>query len=233
MHQNSTMYIFVNLKEKTITLDVEPFDTIAQIKEKIQDKEGVNPDRQELRMFKPKAGFIALEIGQTLSHYDIQPETTLSLFFQSSVQIYIKTLTGEGNLTIGVEHSDTIERVKQKIQDELGIPYYQQQLMFAGNQLDDGSTLSDCHIQTESTLDLVLHGSMRILIEFASKSFNVDVDPSDTIELVKAKIFLQAGIPPAPQALIFDKKLVKDEQLLSDYSIQNDSSLLLVLRRCG
>jgi hypothetical protein len=65
------------LKEKTITLDVEPFDTIAQVKEKIQDKEGVNPDRQELRMFKPKAGFIALEIGQTLSHYDIQPETTL------------------------------------------------------------------------------------------------------------------------------------------------------------
>ena len=154
----ASMKIFVAMPTgKTLSLDVEPHHSVKNLKEKIQDKQGIPCGKQRL-------GFCGQDLKDhfTLEDYHILNDSTLHLVLRESVsmQIFVKTPTGD-TIMLEAEPYDSVKNVKIKIQEKKEYLPEKQRLSFGGKLLsDDDCTLSEYSIEKDSTLLLALRPVM-------------------------------------------------------------------------
>lgn len=198
-----------------------PFSTVAKLKSLIEEKEGIPISQQNL-FFREK-----LKDCRTLISYKVRESSTIHL--TECVKITVFTKNKGHNISLCVEALETIKSIKLEIEKSKGIPITEQTLKFNSTKLINESTISDCNIKDDSTIELVTSHNVVVFSATEKKVASFTVDYFDTIKCLKTKIESKWNICSSKQELEYNNNSLENECILLDYGLLKDDSSCIML----
>ena len=209
----------------TITVEVTPSSTVAEIKAKIYGPAFSSSDHQLYY------GRCQLESTWSLQEYNIQENAVLQLLNPANdVCLFIHT-SAEKTFALVVSRNISGSKLKKKIHKRLSIPPVDQKLFLSGKTLESESTLSG----TPTVAALYVLQTEEMLIEIQStfaKSFALVVSRFIAVCDLNLKIQQHEDcthVSPSKQKLIFDQKVLDNDCSLSECNVSPGSTVLLLM----
>lgn len=215
------------LSGETTHISALSTDTTADLKERIRNSQGISEADQTLVFqnhvlqddAKPFEVLCDSKIVVQLVIKSKAPAQTLQ----------IKNTSGH-IFEVTMNPNDTLERLKELIEEQHGMPKDKQILVYAGKKIDNDRTIAECDFK--GPLLLVKKVSMEVTVKtLTGKSFSVHICPSETIANVKLNIQSKEGWPADRQRLIFQGKQLNDQEKVQDYKLTEGNTLHLVMRQ--
>ncbi|XP_059193035.1 polyubiquitin-B-like [Centropristis striata] len=132
-------------------LRVNPGDTVASLKTRIQEKLGVSCDTQKL-MFVNGQNTHLSDDSQPISRYGLHHGATVSLLVTQPVQVLLKDEAGK-TTTYDIKPDETVSHFKSRVESRQGVPANQQRLIHESREMNEGK-LSDYNVTAKSTIYL-------------------------------------------------------------------------------
>ena len=161
----------------------------------------------------------------------ILASNTLTDPAQNTMFLFVKTLTGK-TITLETQLSDTVRSLKEKIFEKEGVEVDSQCLVLAGRQIENSETVGSIGVQNQSVIHLVFHvpanDGSRLTIQDNGNRFDVTADLEGTVGDLKRRIEEKENIPVARQRLLFDGRMLADEDTLVALNITDGLTLELM-----
>ena len=218
------MQIFVKtLRGKTIILDIEEWDTIKDIKIKIQDREGI--PFEEIRL--TNLGKTLSDDSKTIKDYNISNQSIIEINLKLFNENFIFIEYQIEKFKLKCKKKETILDIKKKILKKINIPIEEQKLYLLDKELANDENI-ELNCGTVLQLKKDIYKEVLIKTQFG-KVFIIKAKSSDTIKMIKSIILEKEGIQIESQKLMLDNIILKNNRNLDYYNIGKNTTLNLII----
>ncbi|XP_002734500.1 polyubiquitin-C-like [Saccoglossus kowalevskii] len=214
--------IIKTVDDDTHVIAAEMEDTIAAVKARIYDKEGIPP--HQIRLVH---GGINLDNNRTLREYGIESASTLHMVMRYNIMV---RSFKDKTISLQVGEADSIKKIKMLVNEKLGIAPEMQRIVFSGKVLENSKCLADYHIWENSVLSLVLTVSVlrKSRLDFDEEMYNVDLDPRDNVVKLKRKLEEMSGVEAERQHLVLDDVYLTNYDRVAPYAQKGKTIIMYV-----